>query len=222
VRAYRDAGDIGRPVLIRLRLGMGPAWGGWRDSPARSGGGLLSDAGVHRLYLALFFFGPVRDVHAVLDVPRQRGETFAVAVLEFASGALSIIEANHHGPRGTFDDEIEIVGSDAILRLGGIESLSFGYRSGAALSMSRDGRWTEVAVDGDDWQRRGLPRRRDHRPAAAGDLDLRPGARDVRALPRGSETVGVAAGLDTMRRGASAQAVGLDPCMVPPVSSAMA
>jgi predicted dehydrogenase len=97
-----DAGDIGRPVLIRLRLGMGPVWGGWRDSPAGSGGGLLSDAGVHRLYLALFFFGPVRDVHAVLDVPRERGETFAVAVLEFASGALGIIEANHHGPRGTF------------------------------------------------------------------------------------------------------------------------
>jgi hypothetical protein len=89
-------------------------------------------------------------VHAVLDVPRQRGETFAVAVLEFASGALGVIEANHHGPRGTLDDEIEIVGSDAILRLGGIESLSFGYRGGAALSMFRGGRWTEVAVDADD------------------------------------------------------------------------
>jgi UDP-N-acetylglucosamine 3-dehydrogenase len=132
--------------------GHGPAWGGWLDSPAASGGGLLSDAGVHRHYLALFFFGPVRDVHAVLDVPRERGETFVVAVLEFASGALGIIEANHDGPRGTFDDEIEIVGSDAVLRLGGIESLSFGYRGGAALSMFRDGRWTEVAVRADDWQ----------------------------------------------------------------------
>ena len=139
-------------MLIRLRLGMGPAWGGWRDSPAWSGAGLLSDAGVHRLNLALFFFGPVRDVHAVLDLPRQRGETFAVAVLEFGSGALGIIEANHHGPRRTFDDEIEVVGSDAILRLGGIESLSFGYRSGAALSMFRDRQWTEVAVRADDWQ----------------------------------------------------------------------
>lgn len=147
-----DTGRIGRPVLIRLRLAMGPPWGGWRDSPASNGGGLLSDAGVHRLYLALFFFGPVRQVHAVLDVPRQVGETFAVAVLEFASGALGLIEANHHGPRGTFDDEIEITGGDAILRLGGIESLSFGYRTGAALSMFRDRQWTEVPVRDDDWQ----------------------------------------------------------------------
>jgi predicted dehydrogenase len=147
-----DTGGIGRPVLIRLRLGMGPPWGDWRDAPARNGGGLLSDAGVHRLYLALFFFGPVREVHAVLDVPREQGEAFAVAVLEFASGALGLIEANHHGPRGTFDDEIEITGSDAILHLGGIEALSFGYRTGPALSMFRDRRWTQVPVRDDDWQ----------------------------------------------------------------------
>ncbi len=147
-----DTGAIGRPVLIRLRLGMGPPFGDWRDSPVRNGGGLLYDAGVHRLYLALFFFGPVREVRAVLDVPGPQGETFAVAVLEFASGAVGLVEANQHGPRGTFDDEIEITGSDAILHLGGIEALSFGYRAGPALSMFRDRRWTEVPVLDDDWQ----------------------------------------------------------------------
>ena len=147
-----EAGAIGRPVLIRLRLGMGPPWGGWRGHPDQVGGGLLYDAGVHRLYLALFFFGPVRGVHAVLDAPRQQGETFAVAILEFASGALGVIEANHHGPPGTFDDEIEITGTDATLRLGGIESLSFGYRTGAPLSIFRDGRWSQVPVRDDDWQ----------------------------------------------------------------------
>jgi len=147
-----DTGAIGRPVLIRLRLGMGPTWGGWRGSPAQAGGGLLSDAGVHRLYLALFFFGPVRGVHAVLDASRQQGETFAVAIFEFASGALGVVEANHHGPAGTFDDEIEITGSDAILRLGGIESLSVGYRTGPALSMFRGGCWSPVPVRDDDWQ----------------------------------------------------------------------
>jgi predicted dehydrogenase len=146
-----DTGAIGRPVLIRLRLGMGPAWGGWRDSPALAGGGLLADAGMHRLYLALHFFGPVRDVRAVLDVPRQKGETFAVVVLEFRSGARGLIEANHHGPPGTFDDEIEITGSDAILRLAGLESLFIGYRSGPALSMFRDRQWREVPVRPDDW-----------------------------------------------------------------------
>jgi predicted dehydrogenase len=147
-----EIGGIGRPVLIRLRLGMGPAWGGWRGSPALAGGGLLMDAGIHRLYLALHFFGPVRRVHAILDAPRQQGEAFAVAILEFRSGALGIIEANHHGPPGTFDDEIEIIGSDAILRLAGIESLFVGYRTGPALAMFRDRRWSEVPVPEDNWE----------------------------------------------------------------------
>jgi predicted dehydrogenase len=146
-----DTGAIGRTVLIRLRLGMGPAFGDWRGSPDLNGGGVLADAGVHRLYLALHFFGPVRDVRAVLDAPRQQGETFAVVILEFASGARGIIEANDHGPPGTFDDEIEIIGSEATLRLAGLESLFIGYRSGPALSMFRDRQWRDVPVPPGDW-----------------------------------------------------------------------
>jgi predicted dehydrogenase len=146
-----DTGEIGRPVFIRLRLGAGPLWGGWRDSPGLAGGGLLADAGVHRLYLALHLFGPVREIRAVLDAPRQQGETFAVVVLVFESGALGLIEANHHGPPGTFDDEVEIIGSAATLRLAGLESLFVGYRSGPALSMFRDRQWREVQVRPDDW-----------------------------------------------------------------------
>jgi predicted dehydrogenase len=146
-----DAGAIGRPVFIRLRLGTGPLFGGWRDSPGLSGGGLLADAGVHRLYLALHLFGPVREIRAVLDAPGRQGETFAVVVLVFRSGALGLIEANQHGPPGTFDDEIEITGSDATLRLVGLESLFLGYRSDPALSMFRDRHWREVPVQPDDW-----------------------------------------------------------------------
>jgi len=146
-----DGGAIGRPVLIRLRLGMGPTWGGWRDSPDLAGGGLLADAGVHRLYLAPYFFGPVREVRAVLDAARSQGETFAVVILAFQSGALGLIEANHHGPPGTFDDEIEITGTEATLRLAGLESLFVGYRSSPALSMFRDRQWQEVPVRPDDW-----------------------------------------------------------------------
>jgi predicted dehydrogenase len=146
-----DSGAIGRPVLIRLRLGMGPAYGGWRDSPGLAGGGVLADAGVHRLYLAPHFFGPVREIRAVIDAPRQQGETFAVVILEFQSGARGIIEANDHGPPGTFDDEIEIIGTDATLRLAGLESLFVGYRSGPALSMFRDRQWREVPARPDDW-----------------------------------------------------------------------
>ena len=152
VKRLIDTGAIGRPVLIRLRLGMGPLYGGWRDSPAQTGGGLLIEAGVHRIYLALYLFGPVRGVRAVLDVPRDQGEKFAVVTLQFESGALGVIEANYYGPPWTFDDETEIIGTDAILRLAGSESLYGGYRGGPALTMFRDGHWSEVAVPDDDWR----------------------------------------------------------------------
>jgi len=147
-----DTGVIGTPVLIRLRLGAGPRWGGWRASPDLAGGGLLADAGVHRLYLALHFFGPVRGVRAILDSPGRQGDTFAVVILEFMSGALGVIEANHGGPPGTFDDEIEITGSAATLRVAGLESRYVGYRTDPPLSMFRDRRWWEVPVPPDDWQ----------------------------------------------------------------------
>jgi predicted dehydrogenase len=104
------------------------------------------------VYLALHFFGRVREVRAVLDAPRRQGETFAVVILVFESGALGLIGANHHGPSGIFDDEIELTGSDAILRLAGLESLFVGYRTGPALSMFRDRQWREVPVRPDDWR----------------------------------------------------------------------
>ena len=74
-----------------------------------------------------------------------------MVILGFESGARGLIEANQHGPPGTFDDEIEITGSDATLRLAGLESLFVGYRGGPALSMFRDRQWREVPVQPDDW-----------------------------------------------------------------------
>jgi hypothetical protein len=113
---------------------------------------LGAEAGVHRVYLASYLFGPVRGVRAVLDVPRGQGEKFAVATLQFESGALGVIEAHYYGPPWTFDDETEIIGTDAILRLAGSESLYGGYRGGPALTMFRDGQWSEVPVPDDDWR----------------------------------------------------------------------
>ncbi len=106
-----EAGSLGRAVFIRLRLASGPPWGGWRSSTASTGGGFLIDAGIHQLYMATFFFGPVAACHAVMDAPRESGETLAVITLQFESGAWGVIEANQHGPEGMFEDEIEIIGS---------------------------------------------------------------------------------------------------------------
>lgn len=143
-----EAGAIGDPVHLRLRLGMGPAFGGWRTSVDHTGGGLLMDAGIHRLYMALSLFGPVVSCRAVLDAPREESETFAVVVLEFASGAKGTIEANHFGPPGYFEDEIEVVGTEAALRVPGLESE---HAADNSIAQYKDRAWTRLAVAEDTW-----------------------------------------------------------------------
>jgi predicted dehydrogenase len=143
-----DAGEIGRPVMLRMRLGMGPEFGGWRTSVANSGGGLLFDAGIHRIYMAQTLFGPVSSCQAIFDKTREEFETFAVVVLQFASGAWGVIEANHHGPAGVFDDEVEIVGSDAVLRLPGLESELSPHDS---INVFSGGAWSSISIEDDNW-----------------------------------------------------------------------
>jgi len=145
-----DAGTIGRPVFLRLRLGIGGKCPGWRSDVAAAGGGLLFDAGVHRFYLARHLFGEVEVVHAVLDRPSAEGEDIAIVTLRFANGALGVIEANYHGPAGSFDDSVEIVGSEASLYLSGLEADFEGFRTGPALRRY-DGAWHDVPVEPGSW-----------------------------------------------------------------------
>lgn len=139
---------IGEPTFIRMRLGIGPMWGGWRASIENTGGGLMIDAGMHRLYVALYLFGPVRACHAVFDVPREHGEGFAVITLKFESGAWGVIEVSKDGPEGFFEDEIEVVGTEAVLRLSGLES-HLDERD--HFLEYRDQRWNRQSMTPDSW-----------------------------------------------------------------------
>ncbi len=148
-----DDGTIGRPVFLRLRLGQGGAYPGWRADPVRAGGGILFDAGAHRFYMARLLFGDIAAVWSVLN--RQHlteGESLAVVTLQFASGAVGVIEANFHSPPGTMDDAIEIVGTDAALYLPGIEATSFGFRTDAPLRRFQDRAWHDEPVPTGGWE----------------------------------------------------------------------
>jgi len=143
-----DAGEMGSLRTVRARLAIGGKYGAWRSDPGKAGGGLLMDAGVHRVYVLERLGGPVAAVTARMD--RPGGEDLYSIVLEFASGALGTIDATYHGPAGLFDDQIEVVGTDAIARVAGCEALFEGFASGAAMAVWRDGTWTEYGAD-DDW-----------------------------------------------------------------------
>ncbi|HSZ70471.1 MAG TPA: Gfo/Idh/MocA family oxidoreductase [Solirubrobacteraceae bacterium] len=145
------SGALGRPLLLRMRLGIGGKLGGWRADSAASGGGLLFDAGVHRFYLARALCGEVCEIAAMADAPRARGEDLAVVLLRFASGALGTIEVNYHCPRGAFDDAIEICASAGILYISGCEADYEGFRTGPALRRY-DGAWHEERVAPGGWE----------------------------------------------------------------------
>jgi predicted dehydrogenase len=144
------AGDIGEPVLLRMRLGIGGKFEGWRSNPEATGGGLLFDAGVHRFYVAEQLFGKVHDVRAVADVGPEEGEDLAVVTLRFASGAMGVIEANYHCPPGAFDDAIEVTGTKAMLYVSGCEADFVGFRTGPSLRRY-DGAWHDEHVAAGSW-----------------------------------------------------------------------
>jgi predicted dehydrogenase len=96
------AGQLGDITLVRARIGHDAALAGWwapgnwfRD-PRQAGGGALIDLGCHPVYLARHFGGPVRRVTARLSNFSHAYEVDdnAVVLLEFASGALGVVEAS--------------------------------------------------------------------------------------------------------------------------------
>ena len=143
-----EAGDLGDLRAIRARLAIGGKYGAWRSDPAQAGGGLLMDAGVHRLYVLERLGGPIKAVTALMD--RPGGEDLYSIVFEFESGVLGTIDATYHGPPGLFDDQIEVVGTEAIVRIAGCEALFEGFATGPAMHIWRDGTWTE-SESTDDW-----------------------------------------------------------------------
>ena len=149
-RALIDDGTVGRVLQLRARLAIGGRYGAWRADPAKAGGGLLFDAGVHRVYLMRLLGGEVSAVSAVVD--RSGSEEGFVVVLEFASGATGVIDGTYHCPPGVFDDRVEVAGTDALLEIAGLEAYFEGFADPAIpqLRIYRDGAWSADPVH-DTW-----------------------------------------------------------------------
>ena len=105
-RALLEAGQIGRPLWLRMILGHGGRPGyeqEWKLSRRRCGGGALMDPGIHLLDLARFFLGELRPLqgHCARLFWPVDVEDSAVAVLRSEAGAevylqASIVEWQNH------------------------------------------------------------------------------------------------------------------------------
>ena len=145
-----EAGRLGELEALYARTWIGGRYGGWRADPATVGGGLLMDAGLHRIYLLRALGGPVVAVTATMDRPREE-ESFSVT-MEFASGALGVAQGSYHGPEGTFDDRLDVVGSDGLAAVAGCEAFFEGDLRGVAPLRTRlDGAWADDPAEG-SWQ----------------------------------------------------------------------
>jgi UDP-N-acetylglucosamine 3-dehydrogenase len=146
-------GSLGSVRFARFRLRMGPRYPGWRTDVARTGGGALFDAGVHRVYLARYLFGTPVAISAIADVaqPGREFEEIAVMTMRFAGDVIGVIEASHGAPRGSFDDGVEIVGDSAVLLMGGAEATFHKTTSEPPYALVRPGQPPQLEAEGRDW-----------------------------------------------------------------------
>ncbi len=142
-------GLLGDLRSLYLRLWMGGKYGGWREDSSQVGGGLLMDAGVHRVYMASTLGGPVESVSAVMDRPRSE-DSFTLT-LTFAGGATGVIQGSYHGPEGVFDDRIEVQAENGMAEVLGCEAFFEGDLTGDVQLRTRlDGKWVDDPVR-DTW-----------------------------------------------------------------------
>jgi UDP-N-acetyl-2-amino-2-deoxyglucuronate dehydrogenase len=123
IKSMLDAGRLGTPILAsgRVKWFRPPdyyAKSRWRGTWALDGGGALMNQGIHTVDLLLWLFGPVARVTArtATRLHRIEVEDTAAAVLEFASGALGVLEAGTSIYPG-YARRVEITGSQGTLIL---------------------------------------------------------------------------------------------------------
>lgn len=140
-----ESGALGELRQIHARLWIGGRYGGWRQDPEVAGGGLLMDAGIHRVYMLRELGGPVRSVSARMDEPRAELD-FSLS-FEFESGATGVAQGAYHGPEGIFDDRLDVLGTAGIAQVAGCEAFFEGdLRDVAQLRVRVDGEWQDEDV----------------------------------------------------------------------------
>lgn len=95
-----DAGVLGNPILLdaRVKWYRPPEYyshSRWRGTSALDGGGALINQAVHTLDLMLWMFGGVKTVQATCKTALHaiEVEDTLIAMLEFANGALGVLQA---------------------------------------------------------------------------------------------------------------------------------
>jgi UDP-N-acetyl-2-amino-2-deoxyglucuronate dehydrogenase len=123
LKQWIDSGVIGKILLAdaRVKWYRPPEYYGestWRGTLTLDGGGALINQAVHTIDLLLWLLGDVVGVQArtATALHQIEGEDTAVALLEFASGPLGLVQATTAAFPG-FPRRLEITGSEGTVIL---------------------------------------------------------------------------------------------------------
>jgi myo-inositol 2-dehydrogenase/D-chiro-inositol 1-dehydrogenase len=111
-----DEGAFGRVHLVKQGEKHSGPHADWFWDVAQSGGGALMDLGCHGIAFCWWFLGKpaVTAVYSHLSTQvhgeRTAGDDEAITIIEFAGGALGVVENSWNRPGG-MDDSIEVFGA---------------------------------------------------------------------------------------------------------------
>jgi len=137
LREFVRRGGLGRVLLVSARVKWHrPAEyysaASWRGTLVLDGGAALINQGIHTVDLLLWLLGPVARVRglAARQLHPIEGEDVALALLEFASGAVGTLEATTIAWPG-FPRRIEITGTEGTVVVEGDHVVSADLRAPA-------------------------------------------------------------------------------------------
>ena len=138
-----DAGTLGRPILAdaRVKWYRPPEYyskSRWRGRLALDGGGALINQAVHTLDLMLWIFGEVKSVQAMSATALHaiEAEDTLTALLEFANGALGVLQATTSVFPG-YPRRLELSGSEGTVIIEQDHLLTADLRNPTANLLSR-------------------------------------------------------------------------------------
>ena len=133
--SFLREGGLGRVLLVsaRVKWHRPPEYyaaSRWRGTLAQDGGAALVNQGVHTVDLLLWLLGPVARVQALAarQVHAIEGEDTALALLQFASGAVGTIEATTAAWPG-YPRRVEISGTEGTLVVEGDDVVAADLRT---------------------------------------------------------------------------------------------
>jgi predicted dehydrogenase len=108
-------GQLGKPVFARAQLSCWypPIVKAWRQDPDLGGGGSLMDMGGHCMDLLEMFFGAVSRVSCLTNniIHNYPAEDGAVVSLQFANGALGMVDTFFCLPDAASQNRLELYGT---------------------------------------------------------------------------------------------------------------